>query len=139
VRLVWRTGEPAAGVRSGNAVIVQVGFTNQVPTDQKPAALAYAMPFAVDANVIRVFYERLRSVAGDRRSLEPTLLAHVLAHEIGHILQRSNQHSGTGVMKAHWDTPEFDAMAGKPMAFEPADVKLIHSGLESRKAQAALH
>ena len=126
VHLVWRAGEPAAGTRSGSAVIVQVSFTNQIPPDQHPGALAYAMPFAVDANVITVMYDRLTSMAGDRPSLKPTLLAHVLAHKTGHILKRTDQHAGTGVMQAHWGLSDFDDMAGKPLAFEPADVILIH-------------
>jgi hypothetical protein len=139
VHLLWHAGKPATRMLSGGAVVIQVDFTDRIPPDQKPAALAFAKPFDPDAAEITVMYDRLILAVSGRPSLEPALLAHVLTHEIGHVLKRTDEHTGTGVMKAHWDTPEFDAMAGKSMAFEPADVKLIHSGLESRRARAALN
>jgi hypothetical protein len=32
-----------------------------------------------------------------------TLLGHVVAHEIGHLLLGTNSHSDTGIMRPHWD------------------------------------
>jgi hypothetical protein len=57
------------------------------------------------------------------------LLAHVLVHEIAHILQGAERHSETGIMKAGWTQPDFDQMAFEPLGFEPQDVLLIRSGL----------
>jgi hypothetical protein len=57
------------------------------------------------------------------------LLAHVLVHEITHVLQGVVRHSGTGVMRAHWDAREYLDMAFSPLEFTGADAELIQSGL----------
>jgi hypothetical protein len=64
-------------------------------------------------------------------------LAHVLAHEITHILQGVSRHSESGVMKATWDQRDFEKMAWKPLTFTERDVMLIHFGLEARAARKA--
>ena len=40
------------------------------------------------------------------------LLGHVLAHEIGHVLQGVARHSATGVMKGRWSLHETSHMWG---------------------------
>jgi hypothetical protein len=59
----------------------------------------------------------------------------VLAHEISHVLQGTNQHSETGLMKARWNGQDYDAMQQKPLEFTSFDVTLIQNGLNARKAQ----
>ena len=61
------------------------------------------------------------------------------AHEVGHILQRSDQHAGTGVMKAHWTEHDFEVMEKKRLRFTPDDIDLIVLGLASLKARTAAH
>jgi hypothetical protein len=67
----------------------------------------------------------------------PCLLAHILAHEITHVLQGINRHSVSGVMKAHWSNGDCLDMAGKPLAFTEEDVYLIHRGLKRRADRLA--
>ena len=57
------------------------------------------------------------------------LLAHVLAHEISHILQGTDQHSARGVMKALWDINDYLRMARHPLPFTDLDIQLIYRGL----------
>jgi len=64
----------------------------------------------------------------------PVLLGHVLAHEIGHILQGTDRHSETGLMKARWDSREIMAMDWKPLSFTADDVVLIRIGMATREA-----
>ena len=39
-----------------------------------------------------------------------SLLAHVLTHELTHVLERSNHHSEVGLMKGRWEVADFVAM-----------------------------
>jgi hypothetical protein len=61
--------------------------------------------------------------------MENTLLAHVLVHEITHILEGIPHHSQDGVMKAHWTPQDIVRMASRPLPFDPQDVALIQYGL----------
>jgi len=60
------------------------------------------------------------------------LLAHVLVHEIAHILQKTDQHSNSGVMKAVWTHQDRVQMRTGALPFTPGDVELIRLGLASR-------
>jgi len=136
VRLAWRGGEPKTGVRSASLVTVQIRFTREAPAEAIRGALAYALPFGREGATIFVMYGRIRTAAV-RSNLEPPILAHVLAHEIGHVLQGTNRHSETGVMKTQWNDYDYAAMEQKPLEFTPHDVTLIQNGLNAKKARNA--
>jgi hypothetical protein len=59
------------------------------------------------------------------------LLAHVMTHEITHVLEGINRHSETGMMKGQWTETDYRAMAAG-LRFAPVDVALIHDGLAKR-------
>ena len=71
-------------------------------------------------------------------NLFPMLLAHVLVHEMTHILQGVSRHSETGVMKAHWDESDFGQMRIKALPFTEADIHLIQRGVDGRSRNVAL-
>ena len=58
------------------------------------------------------------------------ILAHVMVHEITHVLQGVSRHSESGVMKATWTMKEYGEMLPKPLPFTDDDVLLIRLGLE---------
>ena len=91
-------------------------------------SLAYALPY--EGTHIVVFQDRILRMRGVHSV--PRLLAHVMAHEITHILEGIGRHSGEGVMKAHWTKDDFVAMARKPLEFAKDDVELIQAGLVRR-------
>jgi hypothetical protein len=136
VRIVWRDGEPAAGTAPGSPVIIQIRWIKESPAGVSAEALARALPFGEQGVAIDIMYDRIRFVAR-RSSREAPLLAHVLAHEIGHVLQGTNGHAFTGVMKAHWNGRDYDAMEKKPLEFTSVDKDLIADGLHLRKARKA--
>jgi hypothetical protein len=128
VTIDWRhglAGCPAPGIL--------ISLSSKAPADVPPDALAYALPY--DGSHIVIFYDRLQ------RRVRPaeisSLLAHVLVHEITHILQGISRHSPHGVMKAHWNGPDYQAMRWKPLSFTPEDIDLIHRGLAAWVARAA--
>jgi hypothetical protein len=73
--------------------------------------------------MITVMYNRLIFIAEGRRGLEASLLGHTLAHEIGHILQGTDAHTPTGIMKARWTMDDFAAMVANALTFMPLDAE----------------
>jgi hypothetical protein len=62
---------------------------------QTPKNLGFAEPY--EGARIAVFLDRVENLNPEGG---PHLLAHVLVHEITHILEGINRHSATGIMKA---------------------------------------
>jgi hypothetical protein len=93
---------------------------------------AYARPF--EGIHILIFYDRIKQQSLPNEF--PTVLGHVMAHEIGHILEGAERHSETGIMKAKMSPADFSAMAFHPLGFTEIDAKLIHQGLEARESRA---
>ena len=132
VRLTWREANPPV---TAGQVVIELRYAKDAPQGVNGGALAYALPFGNGGTAITVLYDRVRFAAG-RLSRETALLAHVLAHEIGHILERTNAHAPAGIMKAHWSGQDYDAMDRHVLQFTPADLDLIRLGLASLKSQS---
>jgi hypothetical protein len=125
LNIAWR--EEVSGHESG--VSIHVLLTSGSSGDDDSGALAEAFPFAME-HEITVRYDRVHNSAGISRDLEPILLAHVLTHEITHVLQCVDRHSDTGVMKARWTTGDYYDMRWKPLEFTAEDIELIHLGMQ---------
>lgn len=110
--------------------MIRILLNTGVPAERFPGALAYALPY--EGVHIEVFVDRIRKMVHSKRV--HTLLAHVLVHEITHILQGVNRHSEEGIMKANWDRDDHRRMGWKPLTFTEKDIRLIHFGLETRAA-----
>ena len=107
---------------------VRIAFRTGDDEGVEPGALAYAMPY--QQKDIVVYFGRIRRFGKD---LETNLLAHVLAHEITHILQGVARHSEEGLMKATWTQDDHGRMLhNQPLPFTTLDVALIHAGTQRR-------
>jgi hypothetical protein len=133
VKIDWRAGQPPRRQSHHQGAIV-VEIVTDTPRELKPGALAFARPY--EGVHIDVFYDRVR--AATEPELTPNLLAHVLVHEITHILQGTCQHSDTGVMKARWNHEDYMEMGLKPLSFTEEDVQLIRAGLAGRANASTL-
>jgi hypothetical protein len=122
VKLEWhnrRTCPPGSifiEVRKGN------------PQTRFPGVLGYAYPYGGDHVVLLA--DRIRQTVGPGEV--PALTAHVLVHELTHILEGTNRHSETGLMKAQWNIEDFSNMAWRPLPFTPMDIVLVDAGLKAR-------
>jgi hypothetical protein len=115
---------------------ILVTFSQNTPRTDRPGALAYALPY--EGTHVVVFYDRMEHEQAGNPIFLRTLLAHVLVHEITHILQGIDRHSETGVMKARWDDRDFSEMRIKPLPFTASDVDLIQRGVDGRSRNAGL-
>jgi hypothetical protein len=128
MKLQWQSDERYC-TREKAAIVIT--FTEPTP-DHDSEALAYASPY--EGRHIVVYFKRLRETVSP--GSVPALLAHVMAHEIAHILQGVAQHSPEGMMKRRWAKRDLVDMKWRPLPFSADDIVLIHRGLERRTALA---
>ena len=124
VNLTWRSNGKGE---------ISMQFDTGVAATDHPGAMAYAAPYAQGGTRIHVLIDRLQDPRSPR--LSGLYLGHVMAHELGHVLEGISRHSDSGVMKARWDATDFEQMAFRPLSFSDADVELIRSGVARRMAR----
>lgn len=129
-RILERAGIRAAW-RSGKADGIEVVFTRP-EDDFKPGALAYA---DLSRRRIEVFFERVAE--GRNESEVAGVLAHVLVHEITHLLEGVGRHAAVGIMKAHWEVEDYRAMRTRGLSFTGEDLRMLRAWAERREAQKA--
>lgn len=112
------SGAPAPGA----CLAVAIEFVPASPPTFHPGALAFAHPFANGGTRIRIFADRVLHGPGYN---DGTVLGHVIAHEIGHVLQAIDRHSPDGLMKAAWNAADHSQMNARTLRFAPEDVELI--------------
>jgi len=111
---------------------IKISFSSATKETDHPGALAYALPY--EGTHIVLFLDRI-SVAGKKQL--SSLLAHVMVHEITHIVEGIPHHSTAGIMKAVFDWDDVRRMSYEPLVFAPEDLNLIQEGLRLRRARLA--
>jgi hypothetical protein len=66
------------------------------------------------------------------------ILGHAMAHEIGHILSRIENHSPTGLMRANWQREDFQAMVRRRLNFDCGQAARIREEVARRARQQAI-
>ncbi len=117
------------GSSCGVQLLIEIENGNDYGGHQ--SALAYAMPYKTAGTNIHVFLDRVGQL-GNRPSFVIGLLAHVMVHEITHVLQLIDRPSAGGVMKASWTREDYQRMDLDRIPFATEDVELIRKGLASR-------
>jgi hypothetical protein len=93
--------------------------------------------------VVDVFYNRVEAVYQKQtkarlRGVNATMtqiLAHVIAHEIGHVLLNIPSHSATGIMRGDWDLKDLSDAAYGYLVFTPQQAEVIRSDVIRRVKQ----
>lgn len=135
VNIRMRTSIPAHEIKGACGAPIVIEFENGSGYRGADGALAYSLPYKQSGTSIHVLAGRVRLDRG--LSFAYTLLAHVMVHEITHVLEQIERHSGAGVMKAVWSDRDYDEMKRHPLPFAPEDVELIRKGLAIRASHAA--
>jgi hypothetical protein len=135
VKIDWRQYKPSPSLsRPEESIFVEM--RTNTPKRRMPRSLAFAVPDA--GGHITVFYDRIKEAAQFELTSTP-LLAHVLVHEITHMLEGSEKHSDGGIMKATWSQKDIKAMRWRPLPFGEEDVESIRAGVAKRAdAQMAI-
>jgi hypothetical protein len=108
----------------------EIRVLTRTRADYFSGALGLCQPF--DRIHGQLFYDRIRATV--KPDIVPYLLANTLVHEITHLVQGTDWHAETGVMKARWNSWDFLQMAHmQQLPFTDMDLVLIRFGLEARK------
>ncbi len=75
----------------------------------------------------KVFFRQVQDFARSCHIDVSTMLAYVIAHEIGHLLLPGNAHSPTGVMQAGWDKALVHNAARGSLTFTEAQAARIRA------------
>jgi hypothetical protein len=99
-----------------------------------PIGLGYGSPSATvmgialrtpSAATARIFYNQVQQFARGSHADLSTVLAYVIAHEVGHLLLPHVPHSTTGLMRAEWDKALVREAAAGSLTFTDAQIKRI--------------
>ena len=74
-----------------------------------------------------VFLKPAEEKASDANLPRSIVLAYAAAHEVGHLLLGDQAHTPRGLMKATWDTNDFQAMAQNGFHFSPEQARELAS------------
>jgi hypothetical protein len=90
---------------------IAVRILRGAPARYFPSAFGYALPDAQIGVNATIFYDRIERL-NESGAVDPaTVLGHVMAHEIGHVLLGSTEHCRTGIMKGSWSKADFQNLA----------------------------
>jgi len=95
--------------------VLALGFA-MIDTQQKTGALA------------TVYLDRVQWLAREAGIGESIVLGRAIAHEIGHLLIGTNQHTTTGLMRAVWTRKDLERDRADQWIFTPANAAAIHTG-----------
>ncbi|HLK19726.1 MAG TPA: hypothetical protein VKT81_12260 [Bryobacteraceae bacterium] len=110
--------------------LILIRLAARVPKRFRNGALAFALPFARNGVRITVFYDRLEPIFAEHMEYADSILGHVLAHEIAHVLERVDAHGESGLMRARWDARDFTSMKFNTFHFAPEDAQTIRESVE---------
>lgn len=111
-----------------------VRFVRGVPATARPGALGFALPSAQNGIHVTMFYDRIESVALTVPPSAVKVLGSALAHEIGHVLLGSGQHSLNGIMTAVWTRADYQHLAVRQFEFQPGEIVVLREEV-ARRAQ----
>jgi len=98
-------------------VIIQAQILPHAPTGFPPSALGYSLPCAQRGAQITLYADRMETVSRTANASFYRVLGHSLAHELGHVLRRSNGHDANGLMKDVWTRQDWRRAAVSIVVF----------------------
>ena len=105
--------------------VLQVQILSHAPSGLPPQALGFSLPCAEQGMQVTLFADRVETVSQVTHASFYRVLAHALAHELGHVLLRSTLHEETGLMKAVWTERDWLRAAVIIVPFSPDDMRSI--------------
>jgi hypothetical protein len=91
--------------------------------------------------VAYAFFDRVAEFASSHKLLAATVLGHVIAHEVGHLLLREG-HTERGLMRAEWFKRDLELAQTGLLGFTPEQSARIRATLdrnESSPGNTSMH
>ena len=74
---------------------------------------------------IYVFIDRIRDAANMHQLDTALVMGHAIAHEIGHLLLSTQEHSAEGLMRSPWNAHDFQQAVLGVLLFPAPDVEAV--------------
>jgi len=143
IQIAWTSdAEPTAAYPLLTLVILCRELTEELTVDTTALGAAVGTR-DYRGRVAYVFYDRVEDIAQTYLNLSGELgtndmnvvivLAHAMAHEIGHLLL-PHGHSSTGLMQAEWDAKDLRLAANRQLNFTNEQAEVIRGQLLARIA-----
>jgi len=85
-----------------------------------------------------VFFDRVETLAEGGVASPSEILGHATAHEIGHLLLRSNQHSTVGVMRGRWNQEDLCRASQGSLLFTAQQSELLRAEVRAREEESGV-
>jgi hypothetical protein len=100
--------------------------------------LGMALPLAPAGLNAFVYSDRVAAAAARASTSYETVLGHAIAHELGHVLLRTNAHEPQGMMAATWARQEYDGLARGAILFSGEQSRIMRGTLTGLGCPAEL-
>jgi hypothetical protein len=80
-----------------------------------------------------IFWNRARDLQANSNVDLASILASIIAHELGHLLLGSNAHAISGIMQGHWEDDELRRIGMGSLLFLPAEGKRMRARIAQRE------
>jgi hypothetical protein len=115
---------------------ISLRIAAHAPPDNDARELGFSLPFAPEGVNVVVYFDRVLALSQVTGVPLSVLLAHAIAHEIGHVLLKTEKHSSSDLMTGTWRTPEFARMRQRELLFNRSQSMQIRDNLERRHCPA---
>jgi hypothetical protein len=124
-------GHPCNAALEASEVIVRIVNAGSKLVDDRLGYSSVDVQHHADC-LATVFADRVEAMAGRTQSDPGTLLGHVIAHEIGHLLMGTSAHSPIGLMRGRWSDDEVRRRRPIDWQLTRKDAKSVRVGLLER-------
>ena len=90
-----------------------------------PGALGLSLPLANTGAHVLIFYDRVEALTRGVNTPTYVILGHAMAHEIGHVLLGSSDHSNGGLMQGSWTAASWRLASAGLLAFRRQEAELM--------------
>jgi hypothetical protein len=98
-----QNSSPAGCRVARHARELRLQLLQHAPRGVAPGTLGFSLPCAAFGIDSTIFVDHCESVTYQILASFSKVLGYTIAHELGHLLLRSSEHSPTGLMRARWD------------------------------------
>ena len=111
--------------------ILPQAMVERMPFDHSKVGFAFLTKEGPRGSMLGVFYDRIRTQARGDEAATSLGLGRAAAHEIGHMLLRTEAHSSRGIMRGDWQGRDFRNPTAL-LAFTPEQARLIGAEVLAR-------
>jgi hypothetical protein len=127
-----RGAVPSQRLKADERGYLAVRIIRGEPEHRFPGALGFALPFAQAGPHAIVYYDRIERILPSVPSSVTRILGHALAHEIGHALLETTDHSQDGLMKDRWSKIDFQRTAAGLLAVTLDEARAMQENARRR-------